>query len=187
MQALWGIDSEAGDCNAIRTLGFDCLSQRGSMGMLRQLDRPAVLELVDDAGQAHHVLLKALQGDQALLSIGGVDVIHPIEIVSELWFGQYRLLWRPPNGVAVALRPGSRGPNVVWLRQSLAAIDPRYRTEPFDSDIFDTDLERQVREFQRDQRLNVDGLAGQQTQIIINSLLTPDGSPRLTTPRLAQE
>ena len=35
--------------------------------------------------------------------------------------------------------------------------------------------------------LLVDGLAGQQTQIIINSLLAPDDTPRLMIPRLAQE
>jgi peptidoglycan hydrolase-like protein with peptidoglycan-binding domain len=44
-----------------------------------------------------------------------------------------------------------------------------------------------VRRFQREHRLDVDGLAGQQTQIIINSLLAVEGTPRLSTPRLAQE
>ena len=83
--------------------------------------------------------------------------------------------------------PGTRSSNVVWLRESLAAIDSRYRTEPFDSDIYDQGLQQQVREFQRDHRLDVDGLAGQQTQIIINTLLEPDSTPRLITPRLAQE
>ena len=80
-----------------------------------------------------------------------------------------------------------RNSNVVWLRESLAAIDERYRAEPFDSNVYDQELQRQVREFQRDHRLDIDGLAGQQTQIIINSLLEPDSTPRLTIPRLAQE
>ena len=35
--------------------------------------------------------------------------------------------------------------------------------------------------------LDIDGLAGQQTQIIINSLLAVEGTPRLSTPRLAQD
>ena len=188
--ALWNIDyrrDAATGCAQAEPAGFSCLQQRGSWSGLKQLNRPAVLTLVDEYGDNHHVVLRAIEGQQAELSIGGVSVMHPIEFVSELWFGQYQLLWRPPNGVAVALRPGSQGPNVVWLRQSLAAIDPAYRTEPMDSDLYDAALEQQVREFQRDHRLFVDGLAGQQTQIIINSLLRPDGSPRLTTPRLAQE
>jgi general secretion pathway protein A len=75
----------------------------------------------------------------------------------------------------------------VWLRQSLASIDERYRADPLDSNVFDSALEQRVREFQRDHRLDVDGLVGRQTQIIINSLLAPDGTPRLTTPRLARD
>ncbi len=187
LQALWGIDAEAGDCNAIRSLGFDCLDQRGSMGMLRQLDRPAVLELVDDAGQSHHVLLKALQGDQAILSIGGVEVSHSVADVSRFWLGQYLVLWRPPNGQAVSLFPGSDHINVRWLRQSLAAIDARYASTPENSTVYNESLEQRVREFQRDNRLEVDGFAGTLTQIIINGLLAPADTPRLTTPRLARD
>jgi len=37
--------------------------------------------------------------------------------------------------------------------------------------------------FQRQHRLEADGLAGQKTQVIINSLLQPDGTPRLSASR----
>ena len=187
---LWNIEygrGTSGACEQAESAGFKCLFMRGSWAGLKLLNRPAILTLVDTDGDKHYVVLKAIEGDKARLSMGGVSVMHPIDRVSEMWFGQYQLLWRPPNGIADAMRPGSRGPNVVWLRQSLAAIDDRYRSEPLDSDVYDTELQLKVREFQRDHRLIVDGLAGHQTQIIINTLLTPDGSPRLTTPRLARE
>ena len=187
---IWNIDvgdSDRSRCAQATSLGYSCLSHRGSWSGLRQLDRPAILQLVDRAGRTHHVVLTSISGEWAELSIGGVSVSHPVSIISELWFGTYQLLWRPPNGVAVSLLPGMRNSNVVWLRESLAAIDERYRAEPFDSNVYDQELQRQVREFQRDHRLDIDGLAGQQTQIIINSLLEPDSTPRLTIPRLAQE
>ncbi|MCH8250326.1 MAG: peptidoglycan-binding protein, partial [Proteobacteria bacterium] len=104
-----------------------------------------------------------------------------------VWFGEYLLLWRPPSGTPVFLLPGSRGAEVIWLRQSLANIDAQYVSQDIDDDGYDSDLERIVRRFQRDYRLDVDGLAGQQTQIVINSLLGPDGSPQLTTTRLARD
>ncbi|MDH3547580.1 MAG: AAA family ATPase, partial [Gammaproteobacteria bacterium] len=187
---LWNIDYQRGaqsGCAQAEAAGYSCLSQRGSWSGLKLLNRPAVLTLIDADGDRHFVVLTAIEGEKAELSIGGVTVMHPIADISTMWFGQYQLLWRPPNGVSLSLGPGSRGPNVVWLRQSLAAIDDRYRTQPVDSDLYDAQLERQVREFQRDHRLDIDGLAGHQTQIIINTLLTPDGSPRLITPRLARE
>ena len=50
------------------------------------------------------------------------------------------------------------------------------------SDEYDSNLQNIVRRFQRDNRLDVDGLAGQQTLIVVNSLLGSDGTPRLTPP-----
>jgi general secretion pathway protein A len=186
---LWGVEYRRGErgCSQAAAAGLECLFQRGSWSGLKQFDRPAVLTLVDSRGAAHRVVLTAVEGETVELSIGGVTVTHPIDEVSEMWFGQYLLLWRPPYGASAALGPGARGPKVVWLRQSLAAIGARYQTAAIDSDEFDDDLQRQVRAFQRDNRLDVDGLAGHQTQIIINTLLAPDDTPRLSTPRLAQE
>ncbi|MEM7430816.1 MAG: AAA family ATPase [Pseudomonadota bacterium] len=185
---LWGIDdSTPSSCSNIVSSGLSCLRGRGSWSGLRQLDRPAILTLVDDEGGTHRVVLTAIEGSRAQLSIGGVEVTHAIGDITDLWFGSYELIWQPPNGTAISLNPGVRGANVLWLRQSLASIDNRYRAEPFDSDVYDAGLADQVRAFQRDHRLDVDGLAGQQTQIIVNSLLAPDRTPRLNTARLAQE
>ena len=186
---LWGIEYRRGErgCSQAAAAGYECLFQRGSISGLRQYDRPAVLTLIDGRGAAHSVVLTALSGGNADLSIGGVAVSHTLAELSEMWFGEYVLLWRPPNGSSDALGPGSAGQGVAWLRSSLAAIDARYATAAPGSDVFDADLADKVRLFQRDHRLDVDGIAGHQTQIIINTLLEPDRAPRLTTPRLARE
>lgn len=187
---IWGIDLAATSlpaCEYALTLGYSCLSDRSSWSGLRRLNRPAVLELVDRDGDAHFVVLRAINGGNAELSLGGVSVSHSSATVADMWFGDYQLLWQPPNGAAVSLFPGLQTRNVLWLRESLAAIGPQYRAEPLDSDIYDEQLEARVREFQRDQRLDVDGVAGKQTQIIINSLIESDNTPRLTSPQLAQE
>jgi general secretion pathway protein A len=183
---LWQLDYTRGAedaCTQAAAAGLACLSQRSSWNALRQLNRPAVLSLIDDAGNSHDVVLTAINDDDATLSIGGVAVTHPVREVTDMWFGQFLLLWQPPGGVSVSLLPGSRGSNVVWLRESLATIDPQYGSG--NSDIYDAELQAIVRRFQRDHRLDVDGLAGQQTQIVINSLLGADGSPRLTPSQTA--
>jgi general secretion pathway protein A len=186
---LWGIEYQRGvrGCSQAAADGYECLFQRGSIAGLKQYDRPAVLTLIDGRGATHNVVLTAVSDGTANLSIGGVDVTHSLNEISDLWFGEYVLLWRPPNGSSDALGPGSAGPGVRWLRESLAAIDSRYASASPESEVFDADLADKVRLFQRDHRLDVDGLAGRQTQIIINTLLEPDRAPRLTLPRLAQE
>jgi general secretion pathway protein A len=183
---LWGLEYKSGSqggCSQATDAGLACLYQRGSWNGLRQLNRPAVLTVVDDAGNSHDLVLIAINGDgSAELSIGGVRVTHPVSEISDIWFGQFMLLWRPPGGAPVSLSPGSRGVEVVWLRQSLANIDDSYISDAIDSDEYDSNLQNIVRQFQRDNRLNIDGLAGQQTIILVNSLLGADGTPRLTMP-----
>ena len=102
---------------------------------------------------------------------------------SELQFGQFTLVWRPPNGAPAAVGAGMRSPTVRWLRQSLAALDDRYRPQEADADFFDAGLEEALIDFQRRNRLEADGLAGQKTQILINTLLARDDTPRLTPAR----
>jgi general secretion pathway protein A len=186
---LWGVEYQNGQrgCTQAAAAGYECLFQRGSWSGLKQFDRPAILTLVDGRGADHDVVLTAINGAMVELSIGGVAVTHAFDEVADMWFGEFLLLWRPPNGSSEALGPGSSGPGVTWLRQSLAAIDGRYETTAQQPDVFDEDLTETVSLFQQDNRLDVDGLAGHQTQIIINTLLNPDSTPRLNLPRLAQE
>jgi general secretion pathway protein A len=193
---LWGIEYKSGSqsaCAQAAEVGLACLHQRGSWNGLRQLNRPAVLAVVDDSGETHDIVLIAINDNgTAELSIGGVRVTHPIGAIADIWFGQSMLLWRPPGGAPLSLAPGSRGSEVVWLRRSLASIDDSYVSDAIDSDEYDRNLQNIVRQFQKDNRLDVDGLAGQQTLILVNSLLESDGTPRLnvptqTTARLAED
>lgn len=158
-----------------------CHYMRGSWNIVRQLNRPAILTLTDRAGESHQVVLTAIRGDAADIRIG--DQVYTLNQnqISEYWFGESLLLWQPPNGVAKSYRQGMRDPGVLWVRNSLGVIAGT-PVEKADSDLFDLDLERLVKDFQRGRRLKVDGLVGQQTQIIINSDLGLDGIPLLTRP-----
>jgi general secretion pathway protein A len=183
---MWGIEYQAGNgtaCSQAESAGLSCLFQRGSWTGIRQLDRPVVLTLTDRNGNTHQPVLASLDGEKGELALGEARIIHSIEEISKLWFGEYLLIWRPPNGDGKAIKPGMRNENVRWLRESLGAIDTDYKPKAGASaelDYFDRELEERLKDFQRQHRLKVDGLAGQQTQIIINSSLAPDSMPRLT-------
>lgn len=182
--ALWSVDFDAaaGDvCAQAESHGLSCLSQRGSFGVLRQLNRPAVLTLTDDSGQTHAALLTRLDNETVELALGERRETFSLGEVSNAWLGQYLIIWRPPTGSPDSLRPGMRSAKVAWLRQSLAKLSGDDGDASLaDRQYFDDALESRVRDFQRRNRLTVDGLAGQQTQIIINSMLADDGAPRLS-------
>lgn len=182
--SLWGVetvDGSAVDCTSLGSYGLSCLQQRGSWNLLKQLDRPAVLTLVDSSGNSYEAVVTALDESDVEFTVNGVTKNYPLADVSELWFGRYLIVWQPPNGSAGAIGPGMRNINVLWLRESLAALGIEAVVSSEGGRYFDSALEEQLRIFQRQHRLQVDGLAGQRTQILINSMLAQDGTPRLSS------
>jgi len=165
-------------CEQATAQGLECLFQKGSWAQLRTLNRPAVLTLTDDVGGTHQVVLVALNDDAATIELGGARQSVPIATISRYWFGDFLLLWRPPLAVAKALGPGMRGAEVRWLRENMRAAQGLPEARPA-SDFYDEDLTRLVQDFQRTHRLNADGVAGVQTQIVLDTVLNPTGSPTL--------
>jgi general secretion pathway protein A len=165
-------------CSQASNQGLECLNQRGSFGQLRLYNRPAILMLNDDAGAAHQVVLTALNDEQASIQLGGA--IHEVSIgeLARYWFGDFVMLWRPGTSQVKSLSQGMRGDDVRWLRQSLQRVEGTHSDGPV-SDVFDADLSKLVRDFQRQHRLTVDGIAGVQTQIVLASAVAPADSPRL--------
>jgi general secretion pathway protein A len=165
-------------CEQASAQGLECLFQKGSWAQLRTLDRPAILTLTDDVGGTHQVLLVGLTDEAATIELGGARQDVPIATISRYWFGDFLLLWRPPLAVVKALGPGMRGAEVRWLRENLRAVQGLPAAQPA-SDFYDDDLTRLVQDFQRQHRLNADGVAGVQTQIVLDTVLNPAGSPTL--------
>jgi general secretion pathway protein A len=182
--ALWGAayePSRGRGCDQAGRQGLECLFQKGSWAQLRTLNRPAILTLTDDVGRTHQVLLTALSDEQATLDLGGEPQDVSITALSRYWFGDFLLLWRPPLAVVKALAPGMRGDDVRWLRESLRAAQG-LPAAPAGPDVYDEDLTREVQEFQRQNRLAVDGVAGVQTQIVLDTVLNATGSPTIVGP-----
>jgi general secretion pathway protein A len=178
---LWSLQYQANrgrGCDQASSQGLECLFQKGSWAQLRTLNRPAVLTLTDDIGRTHQVVLTALTDESATIDLGGAVREVPITAMSRYWFGDFLLLWKPPMAVVKALAPGMRGDDVRWLRESLRAAQGLPEAAG-GNDLYDEDLTRLVQDFQRQHRLNVDGVAGVHTQIVLDTVLNATGSPTL--------
>jgi peptidoglycan hydrolase-like protein with peptidoglycan-binding domain len=125
--------------------------------------------------------LTGLTDDSATLDLGSTPQRVAISAVSRYWFGDFLLLWRPPLAQAKALGPGARGADVRWLRDSLRSVQG---LPPGSSrnDFYDTELTQLVQDFQRQHRLAIDGVAGVQTQIVLDTMLNATGSPTIVGP-----
>ena len=108
------------------------------------------------------------------------DATRDISIasLSRLWYGDYLILWRPQVAAPRALSAGMQGDGVRWLRDTLNTVHGKSK-DGSSSDYYDEELVRMVEDFQRQHRLNVDGIAGVQTQIVLDTLNNSGDSPRL--------
>jgi general secretion pathway protein A len=179
--SLWGGSFDpagARPCDQAREQGLQCVYNQGSWGQLRTLNRPAILTLVDEEGAPHQIVVAGLQANDAEIRLPDTTRYASIASISRLWYGDYLVLWRPQVRTPRPLSAGMQGDGVRWLRSSLDAAQGK---APQDSpnDFFDTELVRMVEEFQRKHRLNVDGVAGVQTQMVLDTLTNTDGAPLL--------
>jgi general secretion pathway protein A len=180
--SLWGtaMTDDRDPCGQAQKAGLACLEQRGSWAQVRTLNRPAILTLTDDAGQKHRVVLSALDDKFATLVLSEHNQRVPIEEVSRDWFGDFTIVWKPKTSRTRELSVGMHGDEVRWLRRSLAALHGA-SSDPEHGDLYDEELAIAVQNFQREHRLTVDGIAGLQTQVVLDTALAEPGSPLLLT------
>ena len=179
--ALWGAQFVPGDapaCEQAQLQRLRCWYERGTLSHLRRLNRPAILSLIDGHGDEFQVVLGRLDESTATLFAGEDAFVLDLEELAEYWYGDHLILWQPGSGSGAEIAPGSQGDSVIWLRRSLARIygEPS-PTVP--SSFFDSALEERVRAYQRERRLDVDGIVGAQTQVAINTELGVPGTPLL--------
>ena len=178
--SLWGtaMANDQDPCGQAAKAGLSCLEQRGSWAQVRALNRPAILTLTDDHAERHRVVLSALDDQFATLNLGEHNERVPLDEVSRDWFGEFTVVWKPKTARARLLSLGMKGDEVRWLRRSLNALQGA-ASDPEHGDVYDEELAIAVQNFQREHRLNVDGIAGVQTQVVLDTALAEPGSPLL--------
>ena len=178
--SLWGtaMADDRNPCGQAAKAGLSCLEQRGSWAQVRALNRPAILTLTDDHGQRHRVVLSALDDRFATLNLGEHNERVALDELSRDWFGEFTVVWKPKTAHTRLLTVGMRGDEVRWLRRSLNALQGA-ASDPEHGDVYDEELAIAVQNFQREHRLTVDGIAGVQTQVVLDTALAEPGSPLL--------
>jgi general secretion pathway protein A len=158
--------SGADPCEQAARQGLACLSRQGNLGSLLRLDRPAVLELTDEQGRPFAGLLTGAANNGAILQIDGRDTTLTTAQLAKHWNGAATLLWRPPVGYNQLIHPNRQGPAVGWLADRIAQLTGNR--------LAGAELAQAVKEYQRNQGLLADGIAGPETIIHLD---TSTGQP----------
>jgi general secretion pathway protein A len=174
--------SVADPCAPSPSSSWHCFkSSAAGLPLIRQLDRPGILTLRDDAGRAVYALLVAIDERSATLQVGGQRVVVALVSLASLWQGDFASYWQAPAGYQRALGDGDAGALVDQLAGQLASL--RGETPPVEAQRFDTALRSRVQAFQLAQGLKPDGLAGPTTFMqLARASATPgaNSEPRLT-------
>jgi general secretion pathway protein A len=178
---LWKANYTPGNldgCSQAVAQGLRCLSQRGSLAQLRQLNRPAILMLNDDSGTSYQVVLRQLGDSTAQLQLGDQTLTVNLAELTRYWYGEFVLLWHP---VSPEVRDLSAGMHGAPIRQLRALLDhwSGVASTGVASDEYDASLVQMVQQFQRANRLQVDGIAGIETQIALDSAVATPDTPLL--------
>ncbi len=181
LYARWGLRlSSASDaCEFGRVAGLRCLARSGTWGLLRRLDLPAIIELRTLSGERYFAAVVALDDQRATLDFGGHELAFPLAEIDRHWNGAFVLLWSAPFS-SPAIVPGQRGADVQWLRRRLSSLDGSSGTDR-GSDVYDADVIRGVKAFQRSRLLADDGVAGEETLAHLSAAVPEAGRPRLST------
>jgi len=177
---VWRMTSGGPDdasCDRIESLyGLRCLRERGSWADLRSYNRAAALAM-NNGDRVSYLVLVGLGPDRATIAGRGTVFELDSDTLQPYWDGEYLLLWRAPPRGTRTLAEHSEGVDVLWLRQALSRV-PSIRAVEVDNTRFDSALKERVMTFQKSNDLRVDGVAGVNTIIRINSIVDPD-VPRL--------
>jgi general secretion pathway protein A len=179
---LWSARYVAGSedaCSQALRQGLECLDQSDGLANLRRFNRPAILPLQDRSGAVHQVVVSGLGATRARLLIG--DSMHDVTLpeLQAAWSGDFMLLWKPPQLEVRNLRFGMQGEPIRALRQRLrqaAGLAP----DAAPLDLYDESLQNLVLQFQQRNGLMVDGVAGTQTQALLDGAVPPAGTPQLS-------
>ena len=168
--SLWQLtykSEESGTpCYFAQLHALDCLNENGDLEKLRAYNRPVILKLYDQRGDAQYAALLAVEDQSVTIDLAGNTQTIAATLLQKYWRGEFTMLWQQPPGYKGLMQIGVVGDEVLWLRQKLNKIDPKNPLDEINE--YDEQLAQRVRVFQRKQGLLPDGVAGVQTLIHIN-------------------
>jgi general secretion pathway protein A len=169
------VDGSGDPCLAAQRQRVRCFNTKGTLALVRQLDRPVILTLQGESERPVYALMTALGPQSATLRVGAVSQTVALRSLARIWHGEFATFWRTPPGYDGKAIAGDDGATARWLTRQLAKVEgedaPKSRAEA-------PSLKARVAAFQLQQGLQPDGLAGPVTLMQINRAVGID-EPRL--------
>jgi general secretion pathway protein A len=176
----WGIDPDSSEPQTMPALAERASLQYSeletSLGQLRALDLPAVLEMVPaSGGEVRFLTLTGLDSESAIVHVAPGEFFRvPAQVLTRFWNGRARIFWRDFDELEGFDAPG----RLAWAGARLATLGML----PTASDPTPGELLEAVKKLQESLHLQPDGNLGEVTRMALYSLSGGYSVPRLREP-----
>jgi len=174
---LWNIpyDSKGkiDECKQALVHGLRCMDRPVIFNDLINLNRPAVLRMLDDKGQEFYATLTALDGQTATCIVNNEKKTIDIKELERKWTGEHILLYKAPENYKGTIYPGNKVSEVDWLDKQLSVVQGR-KHQTRKTSVYDEKLVGLVKQYQLSEGLEPDGVIGSQTIIHLNNATGTD-------------
>ena len=169
-------------CEKALTIRKRCFWGDSGLQELLKLNYPALVWLSnpDKPKVKHYFVIRGFEGENVSIQLGDLATSISFSELNKIWPRKYLILWQPPSVDFDIVRPGNQGNIVLWLRQNISQVlgIEIAATQP---DVYDAELVTYVKQFQRQQGLDADGLVGELTVLYLSAVSRGKNFPRLTT------
>jgi general secretion pathway protein A len=168
----WGLsypqENNSDACRNAEQSGLLCLNLNSNIDELIETNRPALLTLYNNKNEPFYGTVIHINKGKATILLGTETRVIPLHDLKRHWYGRHTILWHPPPDYYRPLQMGHTGPAVRWLAEKLALV----KNDAFSMEnaFFNESLRLRVSEFQKEETLVPDGVAGPQTLIRLNIL-----------------
>lgn len=151
----------------LRVESHDDLNLEG----LLALNRPGIVDLQRPSGRERLLLCGASEKMLSLQGHRGLEYLS-YDAFAQAWSGGYRYLWKPPEGYTMLQEGLANRQFIYWLQTRMSRLDDDYEWIISGGRYGDA-IRAKVTAFQQRHRLRADGVLGQETTMMINSLTDP--------------
>jgi general secretion pathway protein A len=160
---VWGFETaiDEAHCDSAERANLGCIQGQASLDEIIKLNYPVVARLTEENGPDLYAVVLHVADGQADLLLGSEKWQVSQEWLSKAWGQDYTVLWQLPESSNKIISKRSGPADVLWLETVVSQAlhqPPRNKLSRFDNQ-----LATKVRQFQKQEGLTEDGVAGEQT------------------------
>ncbi len=173
---IWGIDTFDKHLISVNLLSYELT---GDMKDIKRFNLPCILEVTLFEDAKRYIPIYRIEGEYAVVFMQR-ELKIPLRDIDSIWNGKGWIYWKNFENLYTNLMPGDKGVEIKWLQLNLKEMGFMKASV---TSVFDRDTLKAVRNFQKAIGLNVDGVVGPETKILLYNRL----SDVYQTPKLIRE